>query len=255
MSSESQITANRANATLSTGPITEAGKTKSAHNALKTGLTGRTILLPTDDRAIYLHHVARFFTKYQPLTDDEKSLTQSVADTEWRLARIPSLESGIYANGRSRLADAFPDEPDPEVRAVRIEAQVFQDCRRDLSNLALQEQRLRRMRDADITALKEMIQIRVAKKSRDFASAGATRDRVLQADNEFDPTLFGFEFINEELAAHDEMRQARHFALGEHSRLSEKDYKRYMANRGAKAEAILRDAKEAKQNQELPQAA
>jgi hypothetical protein len=241
MSSEAQITANRANATFSTGPITEAGKAKSAHNALKTGLTGRTILLPSDDREIYLQHVARFFTKYQPLTDDEKELTQSVADTEWRLARIPSLESGIYANGRSRLADAFPEEPDPEVRAVRIEAQVFQDCRRDLCNLALQEQRLRRMRDADTTALKEMCQTRTAKKKSDFVSAIVARDQVLRAGNEFDPTLFGFEFTNEELAAHDDMRQARHFALGEHSRLSEKEYKRYMAGR--------------KQNRELPQAA
>ena len=96
MSSEAQITANRANAQLSTGPITEAGKAKSSHNAVKTGLTGRTILLPTDDREVYLQHVARFFTKYQPVTEDEKALTQSVADTEWRLVRIPSLESGIY---------------------------------------------------------------------------------------------------------------------------------------------------------------
>ena len=164
MSSEAQITANRTNAALSTGPITEAGKTKSAHNALKIGLTGRTILLPTDDRDVYLQHIARFFTKYQPVTEDEKALTQSVADTEWRLARIPSLESGIYANGRSRLTDAFPEEPDPEVRAVRIEAQVFQDCRRDLSNLALQEQRLRRMRDADTTALRELCDTRIATK-------------------------------------------------------------------------------------------
>jgi hypothetical protein len=198
-------------------------------------------LLPNDDRALYQQHVARFFTKYQPTTDDEKALTQSVADTEWRLTRVPSLESGIYANGRSRLAEAFPEEPDPEVRAVRIEAQVFQDCRRDLSNLALQEQRLRRMRDADTAALRELCDTRIAKKKATFISAIVQRDQVLRAGNEFDPTLFGFEFTNEELAAHDDMRQARQFARGEHSRLSEKEYKRYMANR--------------KGSKELPQAA
>jgi hypothetical protein len=231
MSSEAQITANRANAQLSTGPITEAGKAKSSHNAVKTGLTGRTILLPTDDRDVYLQHITRFFTKYQPVTEDEKALTQSVADTEWRLVRIPSLESGIYANGRSRLADAFADESDPAVRAARIEAQVFQDCRRDLSNLALQEARLRRMRDADMAALKEMIQTRRAKHSNDFASAGVTRQQVINAGNEFDPTLFGFEFTNEELAAHEEMRQAQYFAQGGYSKLSATEYKRYMKRR------------------------
>ncbi len=94
------------------------------------------------------------------------------------------------------------------------------------------------MRDADTTALNELCQTRIAKKSHDFGTAGATRYQVLQAGNEFDPTLFGFEFTNEELAAHDEMREARQFARGEHSRLSEKEYKRYMASRKQKQEML-----------------
>ena len=49
MSTDAQVTANRANSLLSTGPKTEAGKARSATNALKTGLTGRTVLLPGDD--------------------------------------------------------------------------------------------------------------------------------------------------------------------------------------------------------------
>jgi hypothetical protein len=231
MSSEAQITANRANAALSTGPVTEDGKAKSSHNAVKTGLTGRTILLPTDDREVYLQHVARFFTQYQPVTDDEKALTQSVADTEWRLLRIPSLESGIYATGRRQLSGEFADEPDVAVRAAMIEAQIFQNSRRDLSNLALQEARLRRMREADLAALKEMIQTRLDKQKSAFASAGVARLQAVNAGNVFDPTLFGFEFTNEELIAHDEIRQARHFMLGEYSKLSETEYKRFMKRR------------------------
>ena len=100
MSSQAQTEANRANSQLSTGPKTETGKAKSSHNALKTGLTGRTVLLPTDDVEAYTHHVERFLLDFQPSTDAEKSLVQSVADAEWRLLRIPSLESGIYAVGR-----------------------------------------------------------------------------------------------------------------------------------------------------------
>ncbi len=49
--SETKLKANRENATHSTGPKTEEGKKISSHNALKTGLTGRTVLLPTDDVA------------------------------------------------------------------------------------------------------------------------------------------------------------------------------------------------------------
>jgi hypothetical protein len=58
MATPAQIDANRANAQLSTGPSSPEGKAKSSHNALKTGLTGRTILLPTDDVAAYQNLVS-----------------------------------------------------------------------------------------------------------------------------------------------------------------------------------------------------
>jgi len=70
--------------------------------------------------------------------------------------RVPSLESGIYAVGRRQLAEQFADEPDPAVRAVMIEAQVFLTFRKDLHNLALQEARLRRQRNNDVAELKAL---------------------------------------------------------------------------------------------------
>src|ERR1700761_1454935 len=99
MSTDKQITANQANAQHSTGPKTEEGKAKSRLNAVKTGLTGQTVLVPTDDVEAYQKHVARFEAQYQPVTEREKELTQSIADTQWRLNRIFTLEQGIYAAG------------------------------------------------------------------------------------------------------------------------------------------------------------
>ncbi|MBV8808776.1 MAG: hypothetical protein JO033_08885 [Acidobacteriaceae bacterium] len=49
MATDAQIKANRENAKLSTGSKTESGKAKSSLNAVKTGLTGRTVLLSGDD--------------------------------------------------------------------------------------------------------------------------------------------------------------------------------------------------------------
>ena len=92
MASPNQLAANRANAQLSTGPTSSEGKAKVSHNALKTGLTGRTVLLPSDDVAAYQAHVERTFERFTPDADEEKRLTQSLADTLWRLERIPSLE-------------------------------------------------------------------------------------------------------------------------------------------------------------------
>ena len=137
MATLKQLEANRANAQLSTGPTSSEGRAKVSHNAVKTGLTGRTVLLPTDDVAAYQAHVERIFKQFAPVEDEEKRLTQSLADTLWRLERIPSLEAGIYAIGRRELAAQFADEEDETVRKAMIEAQIFLTYRRDLSNLSI----------------------------------------------------------------------------------------------------------------------
>ena len=46
-----QLQANRANAQLSTGPKSLDGKATACLNAVKTGLTGRTVLLHTDENS------------------------------------------------------------------------------------------------------------------------------------------------------------------------------------------------------------
>ena len=157
MSTASQIAANQKNAQLSTGPTSPEGKAKVSHNALKTGLTGRTVLLPTDDVGAYQAHTDRVFKQWAPETDEEKRLTQSLVDTMWRLERIPALEAGIYAIGRRELASQFADEQDETVRKAMIEAQIFLIHRRDLNNLSIQESRLRRLFEKDEAELKRLI--------------------------------------------------------------------------------------------------
>ncbi len=143
MLSSDQLAANRANAQLSTGPRTEAGKAKSARNAVRTGLTGRSILLSNTEADAYELHVARFACEYNPVGDREAELVQSLADTQWRLNRIPVLEAGIYAVGRINFADFFADQ-EPALQALLIENHTHFTYRRDLMNLSIQESRLRR---------------------------------------------------------------------------------------------------------------
>jgi hypothetical protein len=164
--SDARLNANRANAQFSTGPKTEEGKAKSSMNAVKTGLTGRTVLLPSDDAVIYQQHLDRHFARFAPATDQEKALVQTIADTEWRLLRIAPLEAGIYAVGRRKLADLFPEEKDPINREALIQAEIFMTYRKDFSNLALQERRLRNQRKADIAELRELQKERLEKAAR-----------------------------------------------------------------------------------------
>ncbi|MEO8662524.1 MAG: hypothetical protein ABI693_28950, partial [Bryobacteraceae bacterium] len=48
MATTAQITANRANAKNSTGPVTDEGKQHSAHNSTSHGLTSKDVSIPAD---------------------------------------------------------------------------------------------------------------------------------------------------------------------------------------------------------------
>jgi uncharacterized sporulation protein YeaH/YhbH (DUF444 family) len=86
---------NRANSQHSTGPRTEAGKQRSSQNALRHGVTARTPVLASEDQAAYESHCRKFENEYQPATATETQLVQELADTSWRLNRIPLLEADI----------------------------------------------------------------------------------------------------------------------------------------------------------------
>jgi hypothetical protein len=207
MTSEKQLAANRANSQLSTGPTSPEGKAKISHNAVKTGLTGRTVLLPSDDVAAYQVHVERIVKQFAPETDEERRLSQSLADTLWRLDRIPALEAGIYAIGRRELAAQFADENDETVRKAMIEAQVLMTYRRDLNNLSVQEARLRRQYEKDEAELKRLLAERKAaaeKVVQDEKKRWNKAIRLYQSAKQhglaFDPAEIGFEFSTEEIA-------------------------------------------------------
>ena len=200
MSTDAQIAANQRNAQLSTGPTSETGKAKTSLNAVKTGLTGRTVLLPSDDAALYEAHIAQFTKHLAPVDEAEQNLVQSLADTEWRLLRIPSLEMGIYALGRLEFAELFPNE-DEAVRKQLIETKIFLAYQRQLNNLSIQENRLRRQREKDTAALKELqVQRRKEAQARLDNIAWHYITAVYDdRQDEFDAAKFGFEFSFEQI--------------------------------------------------------
>jgi len=200
MSTTAQIAANQANSKLSTGPTSSDGKAKSSLNAVKTGLTGRTVLLPGDDAAAYEAHIASFFARHQPTVDEERNLVQSLADTEWRLLRIPTLELGIYAVGRLEFAAEFPQE-DPEVKKHLIEAKIFLAYQRQLNNLSIQESRLRRQREKDTAALRNLQQLRKQHEKKRLTEAARQYIQAVHEERHdiWEPDENGFEFSIEEV--------------------------------------------------------
>jgi hypothetical protein len=198
--SDAQRAANRANAQKSTGPVTPEGRAKSSLNAVKTGLTGQTVLLPSDDVAAYEAHVQQHIADYSPVTAQERNLVQRIADAEWRINRIAPLEASIYAIGRIKLAHLHPEETDPAVRETLIQGEIFLAYRRDLNNLALQDRRLRNQQKTDIAQLRALQQERqdANKQKTDTQAKMLTAIGIMwdskKINMPFDPAYFGFEF-------------------------------------------------------------
>jgi hypothetical protein len=94
---ERRAATNRANSQHCTGPRTEPGKQRSSLNALRHGLTARTAVLPTEDPEAYQRHIQQFLDEYAPATPTETQLVHEIANTAWRLNRIPFLEAELLS--------------------------------------------------------------------------------------------------------------------------------------------------------------
>jgi hypothetical protein len=212
MSTEQQRTANRANAQLSTGPRTEPGKSRSSLNALKTGLTGRTVVLPSEDLDAYHRHLQHFFDFHKPVGDEETATVQRLADTQWRLDRCATLEHNLYALGQHEFAALFPDES-PEIRRALLQAHTFRAYQKEFRNLNIQEGRLQRAYEAEYQYLFNLQSARRqrekahAKRQANLEKAANLYAQALRDNTCFDPAHFGFEFSIEELSMYLAYRQ------------------------------------------------
>jgi hypothetical protein len=96
MSSFRQIEANRRNARLSTGPVTEEGKRKSRQNALRHGLTAETVIDALEDAEDYAAFEMAVTADYDAQSAVERELVLRLASLLWRLRRATTIESGLF---------------------------------------------------------------------------------------------------------------------------------------------------------------
>jgi hypothetical protein len=173
--SEAQLTANRANAAQSTGPKTPEGKRRSSLNALRHGLTGRVVVLPTEDLAAYKAFSQELFASLTPETPVERQFAQTYIDTQWRLNRIRSIEDGMFALGHFEQA-ANIDVDHPEIHSALTAARKFREDSQAFVNLSLYEQRLHRTLKESLRQLQELQANRIAACQAELDAAETARN-------------------------------------------------------------------------------
>jgi hypothetical protein len=95
MTSFRQIEANRRNAQLSTGPVTEEGKQRSRQNALRHGLAAETVIDALEDAQDYAAFEMAVTADYDAQSAVERELVLRLASLLWRLRRATAIETPL----------------------------------------------------------------------------------------------------------------------------------------------------------------
>jgi hypothetical protein len=209
-----RIAANRANSQHSTGPRTSEGKVRSAQNSLSHGLTALSPLLPNEDRAAFDRHVQEIVDEYQPATPTEKQLTRDLAETAWRLNRIPALEAQLLSivvaaavPGAIDLGATNLDAPGLDTALAITEALRRQE--RFLANLSTQGNRLSRQFHKTLEQLRHLQSTRRQQELRDMRECAAVFQVHKQKGIPYAPATDGFVFSNQEIQSFID-KQMRH---------------------------------------------
>jgi len=199
--SEAQLAANRENAQKSTGPRTEEGRAAVALNALKTGLTGRTVLIEADEAPLYRKLAADFNQDLQPVGPQENALVQSVIDLHWRLEQIPGLLMALKTKGRRELLISGEFQP-AAVGTNTLDLEVTFRYEKQFRNLNLQESRLARRREREMAELHKLQKERKANEAAALERAATAHVVAAQTGQPFSYPGIGFEFSKAVFDAH-----------------------------------------------------
>jgi hypothetical protein len=96
MTSLRQLEANRRNARLSTGPVTEEGKKRSRRNAVRHGLTAETVIDALEDGEDYAGFEMAITADFDAQSAVARELVLRLASLLWRLRRATAIETGLF---------------------------------------------------------------------------------------------------------------------------------------------------------------
>jgi hypothetical protein len=206
---------NRANAQHSTGPKTDAGKQKSSLNALRHGLTGQIVVMPTDDLAAYQRHLDSYTAECDPKGAIEATLVQALADTSWRLNRVAALEANLFTLAAARNPHPVDDAPS-QIQYAMAMAAALESQANALAILSVHGQRLSRQFEKTAAQLRELQKTRHAREQEELTDLLDIIEMHEAKGERYHPAADGFVFSQAQI---DTAMRARH-----RQRLAEKAY-------------------------------
>jgi hypothetical protein len=104
--SEQRLNANRANALVSTGPVTIEGKVQASRNATRHGLLSGRLLLDDEDPSEFEDLAEDLGRSLSPIGMAEAALVERIAITIWRQRRLVRAETAAISLAREAVPTA-----------------------------------------------------------------------------------------------------------------------------------------------------
>ncbi|SPE40635.1 hypothetical protein SBA3_3800027 [Candidatus Sulfopaludibacter sp. SbA3] len=137
-----------------TDPEQKTERDPRAFNAYRHGLTGQVMIMTPDDEAAYTAHCQGFHQALAPEGAVEKSLAQSIADDQWRLARSAAIDLTRFSMGMSEPDKYFAHHQ--EIDAAFAQAVTWASEAKNLDLMSLYEGRAQRRVERNMKMLKQL---------------------------------------------------------------------------------------------------
>ena len=149
MSTPAQAAASIANAKLSTGPSSDAGKQTVSANALNHGLASANpahVALPGEEELLATH-IESYRKAYAPANQPEEDLVRTLAESYWRLQRAHKLENALFSQ-------VLTQDDYKALEPITAKAMAWSDKDTGLQRMALFAQRIQRTAEKTANTLK-----------------------------------------------------------------------------------------------------
>src|ERR1700730_13569098 len=162
------------------------------------GLTGQTIVLPTEDHATYQRHSQSFLDECQPKGAIETQLAQSLTDTSWQLNRAAAIETNLLSLGITEMEDRIRANH-PQAEDALAMALAYREHNRAFANISIYRQRLTREFERTLVLLRQIQAER--RKTEELQLGRASRILKMHKDENlpYQPAEDGFVFSNAEI--------------------------------------------------------
>jgi hypothetical protein len=126
MSTDRRIRASQQNGTKSHGPVTQEGRLKSSANSSRHHLLSKTVLLESERTDAFADLLAGLTREFNPQTETQLALVETMAVSRWRQMRIWALERATL---QSAMEAHDPDQIYPATRVALAFRNLADDSR------------------------------------------------------------------------------------------------------------------------------